>query len=256
MEKKELDERRVCSINIGKNGYESTVHVYLDDDGEIVLFKRFKENLPDENYEEKCRNKEKKLEILSSLKLPMLVPIKQALYKNGIMIGYTMPEIIGKNIGYHSSRKQKIEYLKQIKRIMYTLNDQGIYIGDFGINNFIIDRNGTIKCIDIDNYRIKLDKEDLKHDATSSELINFYNKCGIKSLEDRFCFNEAVLWLIGKYVEEGFTMHSLVRRPNEFGPLIKLPLGLNSDYNMTVAEEMLFLGKDYRGNVLEFKKRN
>ena len=51
-------------------------------------------------------------------------------------------------------------------------------------------------------------------------------------------------------------MHSLVRRPNEFGPLIKLPIGLNSDYNMAVAEEMLFLGKDYRGNILEIKKRN
>ena len=95
MEKKELKEEQIGRAFFDE-AVESIVYWYTDDDGEKVLLKRFRERRRDGvTLEEVSKNKEKKLEILTSLNIKEFVPVKDALFKDGMLVGYTMHRING-----------------------------------------------------------------------------------------------------------------------------------------------------------------
>lgn len=229
------------------HGYESTVHKYLSDDGEEVVFKKFKLYHVEELDKSILRNKEEKLEILSSLNIPFLADVKDLLFSNGELVGYTMPMVEGKELTHYSRNNEKIEELKLLKKIMFNLNDQGIFIGDFGEHNFILN-NGKLTCLDIDNYRIQLDGKILDFDTKQHRLIHdFQRRCEISELIDRYCYNFQTICLMGRYSISRLNLWWLTKLP---------PTLCNNDYNWNTLEEMKHLGKDYHGYLLELKRRN
>ena len=246
MEKKELNEARIVSSTPKYTGYESNVFEYLDDDGEIVLFKRFKEHKYWRDTEETARNKEQKLEIITSLKDSSLVTVKQGLFKNGILVGYTMPEVTGERLCFGSKRKNKIKTLEKVKDIMLRLNKHGIYICDHHFGTYVIGENGKVTCLDIDNYRVFNKDAHLDCDAKPIYVVDFENECSKSKKVDRYCYNIFV------YTTMGNIRHIIY--PEELNG--ELPKGLDTKHNKTVIKEMLTLGKDYKGHLLEFKKKN
>lgn len=246
MEKREY--RQEHELPEFAQGYESTVHKYISDDGEIVVFKKFRKKENDEVTKQIARNKEQKLEILSSLNNPNFVQIKDMLFKDGTLVGYTMPMVEGKQLDLFSKTSDKLQELKQIRKIMFKLNDQGIFIGDYAEHNFILLENGNIVCLDLDNYRIYGLGVKLDFDTLDLRTISKFNeKCGKDPLIDRYCYNMQVICLLGRYD---------IAKTN-FWYIDKLPKGIkDSSYNWNVFNEMLILGKDYHGNLLELKRRN
>ena len=242
MEKRLLQEKRIGDILT--EGYESVLFKYTDDDGRKLIYKAFR---PELYSTEQCKNKERKIEILSDLNDPSLVKVRQGLFDtNGRFVGYTMDEVTGKQMAYDSKRKEKIEYLTAIRDTMIRLNNQGVFIGDFKDSNFILNEDGTVTNLDIDNYRIVGDNETLDFDTTTIYMHEYDRYGDYKELIDRYCYNIYVLALIGKYAQ-GYFQVSDVKR---------LPLVLNTPHNKATLDEMYYMGcknHPYAGLILEFK---
>lgn len=246
MEKRNLREDHIGKL-FNADGQEALIYWYTDDNGENVLLKRFKDkNCDGTPLEEVSRNKEKKLEILTSMNIDDFVPIKDALYKNGMLVGYTMPLIKGSICNLETSRKDRIEYLEKIKSIMFKFNSKGIYIGDITTNNFIITPDSNIVCLDIDNYRIKTDNETLGFDLENNNVFRFNKRCNVKDLVDRYSYNIIVLCVLGDYAEGHLNLFTLR----------KLPQGMNTEHNWDILEEMILIDNDYSGKLLEYKRKN
>ncbi len=75
--------------------------------------------------------------------------------KNNTIIGYMMPYISGTNIYHEGSlnKKQKIEYLKELSKILKRFHQLNIIAADF-TGNTIIGNNKKIYLIDHDNFSI------------------------------------------------------------------------------------------------------
>lgn len=75
--------------------------------------------------------------------------------ENNTIIGYMMPYISGTNIYYEGSlnKKQKIEYLKELSKILKRLHHLNIIVSDFP-GNTIIGKDKKIYLIDHDNFSI------------------------------------------------------------------------------------------------------
>ena len=230
------------------HGFESTIHKYISDDGEDVVFKKFKNQSNQDLTKMIARNKEQKLEIISSLNNPNLVQIKELLYKNGMLVGYTMPMVKGKQLDLFSKVEDKLEELRQLRKYMLELNNQGIYIGDYHEHNFILTDDGNVICLDLDNYKIYAFGMKLDFDTKYLRTINrFRQRCNNDELIDRYCYNMQIICLLGRYDIARFNLCWLNRLPNSI---------INSNHNRGVIEEMIRLGNDYPGNLLELKRRN
>lgn len=239
MRRTQIKEKNVLDVLDSKH-CESIIYRYLDDDGEEVILKEFKNVVFKKSMEDTLRNKEQKLEILSSLDTPDLVQVKDLVFENGKLVGYTMKEVIGQTLDVESKNSAKIKYLEKIKEAMLRLNSQGINIGDFSTSNFIVDGQGNLTCIDIDNYRINTNDGTLDFDTTLRYADFFEHHCKVNSFLDRYCFNMFALCLIA---------------PGYFSPsgLQSFPQELISEHNNHVVSEMSTLGINYQGNILEFK---
>ena len=242
MRRTQIKDKNVLDVLDSKH-CESIIYRYLDDDGEEVVLKVFKNAPFKKSMKDTLRNKEQKLEILSSLDTPDLVQAKDLVFKDGKLVGYTMKEVIGETISTESRNSAKIEYLEKIKEAMLRLNIQGINIGDFSTSNFIVDGQGNLTCIDIDNYRINTDNGTLDFDTSLRYPDFFENRCESNTFVDRYCFNMFALCLIA---------------PGYFSPseLQFFPQDLKSKHNDHVVSEMFTLGNNYQGNILEFKRKN
>lgn len=75
--------------------------------------------------------------------------------ENNKIIGYMMPYISGTNIYYEGSlnKKQQIEYLKELSKILKRLHHLNIIVSDFP-GNTIIGKDKKIYLIDHDNFAI------------------------------------------------------------------------------------------------------
>ena len=248
MEKKELVEEQIGRIYFDEC-VESIVYWYTDDDGEKVLLKRFRERRRDGvTLEEVSKNKEKKLEILTSLNIKEFVPVKDALYKNGMLVGYTMPKINGVQLNPDTKKKDRIKYLIKIRDIMLKLNSQGIYIGDISRSNFIFTPEDNTVCLDIDNYRITTDDEILDFDNENGESKRFNGRCNNSLLIDHYNYNILTVCVMCR-IAEGHLNLFVNNKP---------PLIMRTPYNRSVYEELQFIDNDYSGDLfqLEYKRKN
>lgn len=248
MEKKELVEEHIGRIFFYE-GQESIIYNYVDDDGEDVLLKRFRDVRRDGvTLEEVSKNKEKKLEILTSLNIKEFVPVKDALYKDGMLVGYTMPRINGVQFDPDTKKKNKIEYLNKVRNIMSRLNNQGIYMGDITRSNFIFTPDGNAVCLDIDNYRIIKENVMLDFDIENGEMDRFRRRCNNYLLVDNYNFNILVVCVMGNIAEGHLNLFA----KNDF------PLIMYTPHNRSVYEELQFIDNDYSGELfeLELKRKN
>lgn len=158
--------------------YESTPHPYTLG-GEKKVIKLFKQKNPCINIE----NKIKKINLIKErLKgIDFVITADFFVKNNGKIIGYGMPFIEGKEFSYviGSNKKRNIMYLKQISEYLKKLHELNIVVGDLE-NNFIIQKDDTIKLLDHDNYQI----DDLEIDPKNMCIQNYIERT--KSFDERF----------------------------------------------------------------------
>ncbi len=248
MERRELKEEQIGRTFFDE-AVEAIIYWYTDDDGEKVLLKRFRERRRDGvTLEEVSRNKEKKLEILTSLNIKEFVPVKDALFKDGMLVGYTMPRIDGLHLNPDTKKKDRIKNLIKIRDIMFKLNSQGIYMGDITRSNYIFTPDGDAVCLDIDSYRIITNDETLDFDNENSEMQRFNSRCNNHLLIDKYNYNILVVCVMCKRAEGHLNLFV-----NNKPPLIML-----TPHNRNVYEELQFIDNDYSGELfeLELKRKN
>lgn len=168
------------------HGCEATIYLYKDNGEEVALKIYFDKN------EEANNNKELKIQILqneSILKNDM--HILSRVYSNGKFIGFTSKYEPYMPLSFLDSREQKINLLRLIKNRYEELNEHGIYIGDFNIDNFSLE-NGRIKLFDIDNFRI----DDLDFNIVDTAMIEYRERCKFIYKIDYYCFNWFALSLL------------------------------------------------------------
>ena len=234
------------SSNMGHEydqGKESIVYDYKED-GEDVLIKLYRDNIVLEEEANNVpfrHNKEQKLRILSSTKDNALVTVRNLVYKNGKLIGFTMDKIEGTHISYHAPKQKRIAFLNQIRENMLRLNEKGIYIGDFDDRNFVIDSTGKVIHIDIDNYKIGGYDIDVKDE----EIKRFDRSKARKELLDRYYYNYYALALMGKYALGYCNIHTM-----------KLPLSMRTFHNYEVLDEMRCLNENYSGKLFTLTRKD
>ena len=125
-----------------------------------VIIKIYKDHV-------KKEEKRKKIELLMKKQLPPTVvkPLDIVVDEKGNFIGYSMEKVEGeefkklsnkKYIKLHSiTAKDLVEMLIQIKDTLQLLHAQNIVIGDFNDSNLIMQRDGRIRFIDCDSWKIE-----------------------------------------------------------------------------------------------------
>ena len=272
MEKKTIDYSKQ-GINVDEK-YDGMIYNYLiDNSNEVELLKLYDKQMGiktkpkqqtmafeydmlsfDDTYEENERtmeervkevkaNKEKKLLLLSDLKDESLVNLHDLICNSdGELVGYTMEKVKGESIDpLYLSRKDKINYLSQIRDIMLRLNEKNIFIGDFNSKNFIINENNKVICTNIDNFKVYGNDFDIK-----TKYMRFYlEDNGKEELIDRYCFNMLAISALAKYVLGYFDVRD-----------VNLPLKLwINKHNREAMEEMYIVNENYTGKILEFEKK-
>ena len=220
MKKCQLDRNKIISI-FGE-GSESTVYSYKEGENKYVALKLFKDEFVTPSKKEPIpyevfQNKERKLMLLSNSDLidETSKPIN-LYYEGDKFVGYSLyiDRLRDFSYYYSSSKKTKIELLKQLRDIVVKLNNNGIYIGDFNTENFGIRDDGSIKLRDIDNYSVG----GLDFDRPTNLVKEYKKRCSdIKNI-DVYSFNYFSLgyilayepYALNKYIEE----HGLPRRLN------------------------------------------
>lgn len=166
MEKREIDYESV--IRKIDEGNESDIYLYKDKNGYEVVLKYFKNwlkvfkcgQVTQIPFTEKARkNKEEKVKLL--YREPCLYDdpkVLDLIYDENLgFVGYTM-EYFDLPTMYdlsYKSKKTKLEHLKNLRKRVEELNNNGIYIGDFmSWENFLVDKDGSIKLIDMDNFNV------------------------------------------------------------------------------------------------------
>lgn len=125
-----------------------------------VIVKIYKDHV---NKEEK----RKKIEILMKKQLPLAVvkPLDTVVDEKGNFIGYSMEKVEGEEFKKLSNKKyiklhnitvkDLLEKLIQIKDTLQLLHAQNIVIGDFNDSNLIMQKDGEIRFIDCDSWKIE-----------------------------------------------------------------------------------------------------
>ena len=168
---------------LNKDGYESKIYLYNDND-KIVVLKIFKKQ-----DLQVIQNKIDKMILLKQLNLDELTNMQKIVMVDGICCGYSMEyqkdfysllDLIGKR-----QRQTKIFYLKRLKEITLKLHKHNIIIGDFNPQNFLI-KNGQMKLCDNDNWQVQDKPQDIKNACQKHYLS--YN-LPIDNCLDAYLFN-------------------------------------------------------------------
>lgn len=114
--------------------------------------------------------KERKINALMRSNLPQAVikPIDTVLDMRGRFIGYSMEKVIGEEFKRLSNRKfvtannvttkDILSMLVKVKKVLESLHDQHIYIGDLNDQNILFDTSGNVFLIDCDSWTVGNDK--------------------------------------------------------------------------------------------------
>lgn len=176
------------------NGAESTIYMYKDMN-EIVALKLY--DLDGKTEEEKkkiLKNKEIKLQLLvNSPVLENEIKIKDLVYFNNELVGYTMNLSTLEQASCFLSKKKKIQILKELKEKIEKFNACGIYIGDFNEKNILVKKNGIVLC-DLDNYRIG----NFDFDLNNAFINDYKRKCKKIDNIDNYCFNYFTIGFLEK----------------------------------------------------------
>ena len=197
----------------------------------------------EERVKEIKANKEKKLLLLSDIKDENLINLHDLMYNtDGELIGYTMEKVKGENSDpLYFSRRDKINYLSQIRDMMLRLNEKNIFIGDFNPKNFVVDENKKVICTNTDNFKVYGNDFDIK----TIYMRDYKEDKGKEELIDRYCFNMLAISVLGKYVLGYFDVRN-----------VNLPMRLwVKKHNRDAMEEMCRVDENYTGKVLEFEKK-
>lgn len=144
-------------------------------------------------------NKIKKIILLKDRlkKFDNIITADSFITKNNSIIGYMMPYINGTNIYYEGSlnKKQKIEYLKELSKILKRLHSLNIIVSDFP-GNTIIGKDKILYLIDHDNFAI----DNLPVDQKNTYLYEYerHVKTFDKSFDD-YLLNIYTITLLKKY---------------------------------------------------------
>ena len=197
MEKKEINYDNVGK-RIGK-GLTSDVFMYTDDKGYEVALKFFKRKIKVYNcgipkiidFDEKMqKNKEEKLKLLDKDICMMDDPKPfDLLYDENLgLVGYTMEYSDLPTLEDYrwDSKRKKLILLKKLRERVEELNRNGIYIGDFySDDNFLVDDNGEIKFLDIDNFNV----HGLDFDLSNPYMDNYFERNKKINNVDNYMFN-------------------------------------------------------------------
>lgn len=166
MEKRNINyDSIVKKIN---EGNESYIYLYKDKDGNDVVLKYFKDKIKvvkcgkvtETPFTEKNRkNKEEKVRLL--YREPCLLDdpkVLDLMYdEDKGFIGYTMEysKLPTMEDYIRTTKRTKLELLKNLRKRIEELNYNGLYIGDFmSPENFLVDDDGSIKLVDMDNFHV------------------------------------------------------------------------------------------------------
>ena len=245
-------------------GIESELYLY-NDNGEIVVLKKFKDKYDLRSKVQKARdeidlksgrkkesdlkgvipftdeireNKIKKLEIIHDNDLfKDEVQVKKLVYdENGTFIGYTMKYEELKSADMNTRKKYKIMQLKKLKERVIEFNKNGIYYGDFNERNLLCTKD-ICKLCDLDNIKIG----DLDFDLKSISQLDYEKKWTNLEYLDNYCFNIFTISYLYKihlpYTEFFISQNGL-------------PFRMRTEKNVEIAKKMLSLKQDY--NETEF----
>lgn len=179
MDKIIINEENLRPEDYINEGFEGFVCKY-NDNGRMVAIKIFFErdkimSKTDKIYQlEKMKNKN------SLLTLP-----EKFLVEDGEIVGYSMPYInIKKESGdfYLAKRKQKIDFLENVKKIVLLLNSNNAKYFDYCNDNVVVDEKNKMHLVDLDNISIngiEFDKINYVHNLIKKRKITNtteYNK--------------------------------------------------------------------------------
>ena len=253
MDKIILDTDKVIK-KIGE-GKESDIYLYQKENQNVVLkiFRRkifLKKELRKQVIEVTDKDLDRKREKLTLLdKDPCMldeVKLYDLVYdENDKFIGYTMEDLnLPSLYDYLSkSKKTKLELLRNLKRKVEDLNNNGVYIGDFAsYDNFLVTKDKEIKLIDVDNFSVHGLDFDLLTGYTDDYL---YHKRDIKNV-DNFSFN---FFTLAFY--KGQFMSSMAADARKNG----LPYRFDTEENRELLDDLLS-NKDYQKRYfLDYRKK-
>ncbi len=247
MKKVQFDKKNI--IKKIKEGSESVIYSYKNSDNTFVIVKIFKDkfvtptNTEDIPYEV-FLNKERKLLLLSQSDVidEDTKPI-DLLYDNNKFIGYSMP--IDKNVDfdYSWSKSEKIDALEKLREKNIILNQHGIYIGDFNIENFRRRPDGSIRLMDIDNFSVN----GLPFDRPNELVKDYFKQCSDIKNVDNYGFN---YFTLSFYIKQ--TPNTIKKHIKENG----LPRKFDTLENRHLLDDLENINDDYEPRfIIDSKKK-
>ena len=208
-----------------------------------TLFKYFKNNgQSKEEWANLLTNKGQKISKMSTFDMPENY-FKSLVFKNGVLIGYTMENIFKQ--GYkpttkldYKTRDKKLRLLELERKAIEGFNRIGITYGDIEESNILYNpSNNRVMFLNIDNVRLRDKDFDSKNMYMSYYLKNNPNH---PELLDHFVFN----------------IHTIAYLQNVYYPIVfdvlnegKFCTELNMLPNYRIAKEMLNLDENYQGKL-------
>lgn len=109
-------------------------------------------------YTDNAINKINKLKEIKNMNIKNITNPREVIYINNEIKGYTMDYInidltLKQCLQSNKTLDEKINYLKQMEKIMKQLHNKDVVLIDVMYHNFVISNN-TLKAIDIDNYHL------------------------------------------------------------------------------------------------------
>lgn len=225
MRKIEYDENKIIK-KLG-DGIESDVYLY-NEGGIKTVIKIFKDEIDKDN-------KELKLELLSKEKLILKeIKLLNRIYKDNKFIGYTSIYTPSEPIldYMNKSKSKKIDLLNQLQDKYQELNNRGIYIGDFNLENFRV-KDNELKLIDIDNFSI----DGLPFDVKNPYMEDYMEKCPKIDYIDYYCFNYFTLSFISNILP--VCLDAILIQSG-------LPKEFNNDACKTIYNHLLNVNEDFK----------
>ena len=247
MKKRQFDESQI--VKKITEGSESTIYSYRNPDNTYVIVKLFKDEFVTPTKTEKIpyevfQNKERKLILLNQSDVidDDTKPI-DLFYIGDKFAGYSMYIDINKDFDYSWSKKEKEEALRELKNTIERLNKNGIYIGDFNIENFRKRDNGSIRLMDIDNFSIG----GLPFDRENTLVTDYKKHCSNIKNVDNYGFN---YFTLSFYINQ--TPNTIKRYIKENG----LPKRFNTNENKQLIEDLENINDDYTPRfIIDSKKK-
>lgn len=254
MEKREIDYSSITK-KIGQ-GAESDVYLYKDKNGYDVALKIFKRKIKVYkngkmkyiDFDEKMqKNIQEKLQLLDRdicmYDEPKLFDLMYDEYLG--FVGYTMEYMDLPSLDDMTGKfgRKKIELLTKLKNKIEEFNRNGVYIGDFTRgNNFLIDNNGEIRLIDVDNFNV----HGLNFDLTNGHMDCYFNRNDSVKNIDNYCFN---MYTISFYTR--VIMPELLVYLREYG----LPDKFRTKENVELLHDMLTKSNYEKRYILDNRKK-